>query len=332
MIKYTEIEQFRNVIRQVKVNTDYKGLDKDEQPIYRHDQPYPILKFRGTIKLHGTNSGIVLYKDNHVEFQSRERVLDLTSDNAGFMLAIKGTNYIKLFDNIPFNDYVAIYGEWCGKNIQKGIAISNVPNMFVIFAIRIDGVWQDMENYKPLKIEEERIFNILQFEHYYMDIDFEHPELAQNELVNKTIAVETECPVGKYFGFSGIGEGIVWEYINSDRRYIFKVKGEKHSNSKVKKLATIDTEEVKNIQEFVDYAVTENRLKQGIDKLIELGKSIEMSSTPVYLRWVYNDVVKEEEDTIIKNGIDVKKIGSAISSKARIFWLNYVNSSEVKVG
>ena len=197
--------------------------------------------------------------------------------------------------------------------------------MFVIFAVRIDGVYQDIENYKHLKNEEQQIYNILQFEHYFMDIDFEHPEITQNKLVEKTIAVETQCPVGKYFGQEGIGEGIVWEYINGEKRYIFKVKGERHQSSKIKKLVTVDIEEIENINEFVEYAVTENRLKQGIDKLKELGKVIDEKATGDYLRWVFNDVVKEESDTIVKNGIDVKKIGRAISNKARIFWLNYLN-------
>ena len=63
MIKYTEIDQFRNAIRNVKHDNDYKGMNNDNQPIFKHDQPYPILKFRGTVKLQGTNSGIIYYKN-----------------------------------------------------------------------------------------------------------------------------------------------------------------------------------------------------------------------------------------------------------------------------
>jgi hypothetical protein len=326
MIKFTDIKQFREIIREVKTNTDYKGADEAGEPIYLHDTPYPTLRFRGTVKLHGTNSAICKDKDGNVTFQSRERELDLTHDNNGFMLIMKAKNYEKLFEGIQFKEYCAIYGEWCGSGIQKGIAISGLPKMFVIFAVRIDGIYQDMANYKHLKIEEEGIYNILQFETYTIDIDFENPLLSQNTLVEKTIAVETECPVGKYFGQVGVGEGIVWEYLNGEKRYIFKVKGEKHQSSKIKKLATVDVEEVKNIKEFVEYAVTENRLKQGIDKMIELGIPLEQKSTGDYLRWVYNDVIKEEEDTVVKNGIDVKKIGREISNKARVYWLQYLNN------
>ena len=125
---------------------------------------------------------------------------------------------------------------------------------------------------------------------------------------------------------NSIGEGIVWECITEDSRYIFKVKGEKHRVSKVRTIAPIDVEAIAGMKEFVEYAVTENRLKQGIDKMIEMGIPLEMNKTGDYLRWVYNDVIREEMDTIVKNQIDVKKIGSFISAKARLFWLKHLDS------
>lgn len=118
----------------------------------------------------------------------------------------------------------------------------------------------------------------------------------------------------------------MWEYNNGTVRYIFKVKGKKHQNSKVKKMASIDIEEVQNIRDFVEYAVTENRLKQGLDKMKELCVPYEKSSTGIYVKWAYNDVIKEEQDTIVKNKIDPKKIGSYISKKAKNFWFNYLDN------
>ena len=40
---------------------------------------------------------------------------------------------------------------------------------------------------------------------------------------------------------------------------------------------------------------------------------------------VVGDIIKEEQDTIIKNQIEIKKIGGAINNKARIYWFNYLN-------
>ena len=199
MKKFTEIEQFRNVIRGVKLHSDFKGYDADEQPIYRHESQYPILTFNGTIKCHGTNASCVLYKDGHMEYQSRERVLSITSDNAKFFLCMSLVDVKKLFEGIEFTDHVALYGEWCGGNIQKGMAITGLPNMWVLFALKIDDVYQDFSKYSHLKMEDKRIFNIYQFENYTMDIDFNYPEISQNKLVDLTLKVEEQCPVGRHF-------------------------------------------------------------------------------------------------------------------------------------
>lgn len=315
MIKFPSIEQFRNVIRDVRTNHDYQGKDEQDQPIYLHSSPYPVLEFRGTVKLHGTNGAIVKYPDR-IEFQSRERVLSLTSDNAGFMLNMSGKNLGFLFTGLGFTDHIAVYGEWCGQGIQAGVAISQVPKMFVVFAYKIDGEWINIQRSDP----EQGIYDINSFPTFRMKIDFNSPESAQNALIDLTNQVEAECPVGKHFGVSGIGEGIVWT--TADRRYIFKVKGEKHSSSKVKTLAEVDVELIESLNAFVDYALTESRLQQGLMKLQEMGKEVSQKSTGDYLRWIVGDIMKEEEDTIVKNGFDPKKLNPIISNKARQWFFN----------
>src|SRR5690349_16795997 len=103
MKKFPSIEQFRNVVRQVRTHHDYQGADAEGNAIYNHTSPYPTITFEGTVKLHGTNAAIVKYKDR-TEYQSRERVLDLQHDNQGFMLNMSGKNTSSLFDGIEFND------------------------------------------------------------------------------------------------------------------------------------------------------------------------------------------------------------------------------------
>lgn len=326
MNTFTDIGQFRNIVKAVKQHHDYHGKDENDSPIYSHDSPYPILKFRGTVKLHGSNGSIVKFKDGHLEYQSRENVLSIDHDNCGFMLAMLNNDVIKLFEGIEFKEHCALFGEFCGGNIQKSVAITQLPKMWVIFAVKIDNIYQDMKNYTHLKMEDKRIFNIMQFPGFEIDIDFNKPEIAQNKLQELTMAVEAQCPIGKYFGVEGIGEGLVWEYINGEERYIFKVKGIKHQNSRVKTLTTVDTETIQNLRDFAEYAVTENRLNQGLDKMRELGIPLDLEHTGDYLRWVYNDVIKEEQDTIVKNQLEVKKLGGFISGKAKIFWMNYLKN------
>lgn len=319
MKKFPSIEQFRHVIREVQLMHDYQGKDETNNPIYQHLTPYPVIDFAATVKLHGTNAAIVKYKSGEVQFQSRENVLSLQKDNAQFMLNMMGKNLDFLFDGIEFDDYIAVYGEWCGQGIQKGVAISELPKMFVIFGWRIDGEWVDnIERFDP----DQKIYDIRQFPTYQISIDFNQPEMIQAHLTELTNEVENECPVGKYFGVSGVGEGIVFSANYNGKRLTFKSKGEKHSVSKGKTLNSIDVELLENLNEFVNYAVTENRLKQGIDKLKEMQLPITEKSTGDFLRWVANDILKEETDTIVRNGLDVKKLNPLISKVARQWYFN----------
>lgn len=325
MKKFPSIEQYRNVIRTVKTQHDYKGKDENGDPIYLHDTDYPTLRFKGTIKIHGTNAAVVKYKDGTIEYQSRENVLSLTKDNAGFCLAMSGKNLDFLWDGLIFSDYVAVYGEWCGQGIQKGVAVSQLPKMFVVFGIKIDDEWcQDLLD--RIHCPEQNIYSINTFKQYSIDIDFNKPDLYQQQLVDYTLEVENECPVGKYFGVSGVGEGIVWQ-CETDSSLIFKTKGEKHSVSKVTTMAAVDTAMIESIHNFIDLAVTENRLLQGISVLKENGKPIDEKSTGDFLRWVVNDVIKEESDTIVQNQFDVKKVNSTVSTKARVWYFNYINTN-----
>ncbi len=196
MKEYPSIEQFRNIIRQVREKQDYVGKDEEGNAIYQHVGDYPTLKFKGTVKLHGTNASVVKYSDR-VEFQSRSRVLSLEEDNAGFMNAMATKDLDFLFSNFSANEYIAIYGEWCGGGIQKGVAISSLPKMFVIFGIKVDDVWVDLPS--NLYKNEIGIYNILQFPTYEVEIDFNTPELVQNQIIEMTLAVEECCPVGKFF-------------------------------------------------------------------------------------------------------------------------------------
>jgi len=317
MKKYPSIEQYRNIIRKVRTNHDFQG-NVDKEPVYEHLSPYPTLKFRGTIKLHGTNAAIVLYKEKGIKYQSRERELSLEKDNAGFMLAMSSKDTSSLFEGLEFTDYIAVYGEWCGGNIQSGVALTQLPKMFVIFGYDIDGKWVDIDR----DITDLGIFNISRFKTYEIDIDFNEPEAIQNQLIEWTEEVENECPFAKSFGVSGIGEGIVFTSVLYPELK-FKSKGEKHSSSKVKVLNSVNTEELANIQEFVEYAVTESRLEQGLNYLKENNLDMSQKSTGQFLSWIFNDIIKEESDTIVSNQIDLKKANGLIASKARMWFFKH---------
>lgn len=173
---------------------------------------------------------------------------------------------------------------------------------------------------------ENRIFNVKDFPTWTKIIDFSDPSTVQNDLVNLTLEVENECPVGKYFGINGVGEGIVWSYCNDNNELLqFKVKGDKYSTSRVKKLASVDPEKMKNINEFVDYAVTENRLIQGIDEVFTTNNiEPDMKFTGDFIKWVKKDVFKEEMDVMVKNNLEARDVVPAMSKKIVAWWKEYV--------
>jgi hypothetical protein len=347
MHKFPSIEQFRNVIQQVTHRARYRGEDEDGQPIYE-DCELPTLKFKGTIKLHGSNAGIVYTYDHlnvnyAVHAQSRSRILTPTSDNAGFAAFLHTRSTTKLLsklmmavsresgeDGLGYTpETVKVFGEWCGGNIQKGVAINGLDKMFVIFGIKIDNMWVSDEVLSQVKNEEENIYNILDYPTYEVDIDFNNPKVAAEIMSKMTEDVEKECPVGKAFGNEGIGEGIVWRCVEEGfkrSRYWFKTKGDKHKSSGTKEKVPVDVERVNSMNELVNVLVTESRLKQGFDYLKEHGKPFDRSSTGPYLKWLYDDVIKEELDTIMENGFEPKEISGAISNKGRKYFFEEIDN------
>jgi hypothetical protein len=258
-------------------------------------------------------------------------------------------------------DLIGIYGEWCGQGIMKGVAISQIPKRFVVFGIKVytsgattedcqDGGTTKWFNPAQLKTVQDKyeweinstlgivytgytgIHSIQQFQSWNVEIDFASPELVQNYLVELTDGVEKECPVGKAFGVSGVGEGIVWRCVTAHDTIktsdlIFKVKGEKHSDTKVKTTASVDIEKVNSIKQFAENVVTDHRCEKMIEKLKEQGLDVDVKNTGVFLKLVGADVLKEESDVIDVSGLERKDVMPAVNVLARQYFMKLINGA-----
>lgn len=90
-------------------------------------------------------------------------------------------------------------------------------------------------------------------------------------------------------------------------------------------LAPIDEEKYNNIKEFAENYTSEVRLEQGITFLRdELQLEISPKNTGAFIKWVVQDVIKEEKDNIIENGFDFKKVAQAISKIASKWYLKHI--------
>jgi hypothetical protein len=275
------------------------------------------------VKLHGTNAGITK-QDGKLICRSRTRIITPDDDNYGFARHVMQHEDI-LKAVLP--NGATIFGEWCGEGIQNGVGICSEQKLFVVFAMRVDDKWSALDELP--KCEKARVFNVSDFPKWTMEIDFAKPEQSQNKLIKLTEIVEGRCPVAAEFGHEGIGEGIVWTPIDgcNDSRHWFKVKGEKHSTSKVKVLAAVDVEKFARRDELVSSLVTNARLEQGLSlHVTEFGHSLDMKFIGDYLRWVFNDIVKEDADTIAASGFEIKDMGKPISDIAKRFYIDAFNA------
>ena len=54
---------------------------------------------------------------------------------------------------------------------------------------------------------------------------------------------------------------------------------------------------------------------------------VDEKSTGVFIKWVVDDVIKEESDIILAKQLDFKKVKSEIGSIARQFYMQRINTN-----
>ena len=334
---YRSINQFRNTVKYVNQVSKITGTTP------------PRIAFDITTKIHGTNGGIKIHGDGTVEAMSRKNLLVDGADNHGFAKFVEtNKNHFQRYTPLDKSDTTYIFGEWCGKGIQSGVAVSEVEKTFVMF----ESVIEDVDgNIKPRPLREvynelnaapmhrpymeelnnDRIYFIWQFHNELITIDFADTLDVGNKLnymVDLVAKIEAECPVGKYFGIESTGEGIVVKPVSTPANFrfgdlCFKVKGKKHSNSKVKTTASVDVEALASLHEFLDYAVTPNRVAQAVFELgVDVDSPSAQSRTGDVIKWVIVDVIKEESDTMEESGIDRKILGKNAPAVVRNHFFN----------
>ncbi len=330
LISFPSIEQFRNAVTEITLLSTHTGYAEDGTLLYDESLPKPTLNFQGTVKLHGTNAGVCYHPTEGLWFQSRESILTPTQDNAGFARwaeankAIWETLFLALAESngIVFgpDTVLALYGEWVGQGIQAGVAIAQIPKAFFLFAANVTQSEEDEAfwlNTAGLRSVEHRIFNIEDYATYRIAIDFNTPQASQVELAALTAQVEAECPVAREHGVIGVGEGVVWVADYLGKRLMFKVKGEKHSVSKVREIAGVAPEKLASIEEFVAYAVTENRFLQAIGVVFGDPKKADVKRLGEVIKWMNQDVQKEESDTLATSGLEWKDVSGQVAARTR---------------
>lgn len=246
------------------------------------------------------------------------------------------TEILNIFDNedkIVFKTTCYDLSKVCKEhNLPKRVLIKSYQNNGIpIYALqnprieeykKFKGWYALLENSKRIDVDA-YLENGFKNRHNNSFIKDEHEYFViESILNNKSISF-----ILKTLGFNSFCHSIFHSFLN--RKKLSFLLGEKHSASKVKTIAAVDTEKIQNIKDFVESTVTHNRCMQSVQKLKEAGKPLTRQSVGDYLRWIINDVMKEELDTMVNNGIEPKSVNSAISNHARQwFFMNEINFDE----
>lgn len=354
LIKFPSIEQYRNALYAMTAYCEFHNIEKPKLKFGG------TVKMHGT----NAGVALDLATEE-VYAQSREKIIVPGDDNAGFAAFVAERlsffksmlKRVELVHPMKGATHVVVYGEWCGKGTVKGnVALTQLERKrFVIFGMKIveggggpcmdstDPQSAKLDRYEWLTEEECRqvfqesggcvagqqvepwVFLAKDFKTWEIEIDFNEPEIAQNEMVKLTAEVEAQCPVGKAFGVEGVGEGIVWEVkepwltLSADKLR-FKVKGPKHSDTKTKTTAEIDVEKVATSRAFAEVVTTEHRMEKMVAKMEESGTPLLQNNIGVFLRLVCADVLKEEADRLKASGLVWKETYKYIEEVAKKWW------------
>jgi tRNA-binding EMAP/Myf-like protein len=316
ILKWTSIESLHHIRQEISSNTN--------------------VTYRAKIKLDGTNGGVRIFPDGRIFAQSRTQIITPESDNMGFAAWVD--RHQDYFRSLKSDRAIAIYGEWCGRGIQKRTAISQLNRqIFAIFAIQYggcDGMVAQLEvrpdaiaKILPKKTQEiEDDLFILPFYGEAIALDFGDTEQLKaaaaklNEMVKTVEAIDPW--VRDTFGIEGMGEGLVM-YPDTDglvmregyTELMFKAKGEKHQVVKTKQPVQIEPEVAASIDEFVELFVTQSRLEQAVTEACQ--GQYDLPKTGQFLKWLMRDIQKESKAELTAANLTWKQVNKSVATAAK---------------
>ena len=322
-----------------------------------NDLPGEVV-YRGKIKLHGQNVGITIQRpldddcQPTVSIQSRNHIVDnctlagevVFPDNVSFFTDLWGYFVSQSEPNsVPGCSQFTIFGEWCGKGIQKHAAISTIDEkVFAIFAIDFLGCLMvepdDITTFltcNGANVMPPRVY-VLPWQTDFMSVDFDDEKKTQVVLdeLDESVVECCRCDpwVQETFGISGLGEGLVLYPVSkysTGRQYLerhvfgvygFKAKGEQFRVVENRKSATVKVPKVVDTMKFVDVVCTEARLEQAVS---ETGATC-MTDTRHVLDWIRNDIQCECQLEMEESGVTIKTINRSLGRRVCSWFRAYV--------
>lgn len=186
---------------------------------------------------------------------------------------------------------------------SKGVAVNEIPKLFVLFSVKVlvdedngKNTFLTGDKFNMLFNHDNRCWNIYEFPHHTVQIDFNKPQVYVDTFNDMVSKVENECPVGKHFGVTGIGEGLVLKGYWDEQRFWFKIKGDKHQKAGKGKKSKTNTQlspEVLESRTELAKTLTEPRLAQMIEVAKLEGKGTSKGEVGFMINWMRTDILKE---------------------------------------
>jgi len=352
LIKYNSILSFDKVSRNLKNHCSY------------HNLQVPTVNVHLTEKIHGTNGAVCYSEPDGFWVQSRENIITVEKDNAGCALFCmkREKQWMKLIHELAeaydidlTQNIISIYFEFAGGKIQSNSALTGVEKLSIIFEhfkvsplepivkdnklVSVDNqsaIWLPTKNKlgEWIDLPEDLIYNINKIgDVKTFIVDFNNPKLYFNQLNEIVQKIEQESIVGKNFDKNNIGEGVVGTFTFNDMLYKFKVKGEKHTKSKIKKLKVVDEEFEKKKVKFAEKVVTPSRCEQGWQKVFGIENEKHepnIKKIGEFLKWIHEDILKEHSDDLIDMELEYKKVNSTVTFLAREWFLEQIEEYNLK--
>lgn len=343
--------------------------ERFEEKLLRQPPRGPIV-FRGTVKLHGTNVCIVESSDGHLYGQGHGRVFqagETGRQTFGFVQFLdqpdRAAAIRRMFDAVrtaarqqfrredptaPAGDEkltVLYYGEFCGRGIQAGVAISELPERaFFGFALKVIREATGTHRWLNLRLlsatlpeatecPAQRLYSVHRFPGATCRIVVDPADLpAARTAVRELVArVEHRCPVAAALGHEGTGEG--WVFCANEEpcegapeakteaaaargkewawlARAFKAKADRFRDTRpATEAKAAGGGPQQAVRAFVERAVTEVRLRKGIDALREAGAAADAAPAwskkvvPRLAEWVLNDLLVEEDSEVAALGL-----------------------------
>ncbi len=325
-LSYGKTGGLAQAYRQVNSIVNYRGRDDKNEPIFASNV-LPTVVFTGTAKLHGTNAAVG-YNDGEIWFQSKSQKVgdahygftQLPPEDITNLIASVKESY-----NLPYNSHFVVYGEWAGEGIQKTCAISKMPKRFYVFhvVLIVNHIPVDLCLSELMLESTMFISDVSSYWQIVQNVDFSKPHseiLAQ--LMPLVKEIEKQCPVAAAYDVKGICEGIVFVGSVNGHRIVFKLKGDLHKVAKKEKIE-IDPVKRANIDNFADNFVTPERIKQAVFALdisksfgITNGENISKKDTGAIVKWVKDDIMEEESETLAELGLVWGDVTASVSKLA----------------